>query len=58
MDNLIQRFRRNKVHKIHLFIEKHNKKVIDFYSKQGWEVRDDLVMMSFIPDKTVYKRSL
>jgi len=58
MDNLIQRFRRNKVHKIHLFIEKQNIEVIDFYSKQGWEIRDDLIMMSFIPDKTVYKRSL
>ncbi len=58
IDDLIERFRRKKVHKVHLFIEKHNKKVVDFYSKQGWEIRDDLIMMSFVPDKTLYKRSL
>lgn len=58
MDDLIDRFQRKKVHKIHLFIEKHNIKVVDFYSKQGWEIRDDLIMMSFIPDKTLYRRSV
>ena len=58
IDDLIERFRRKEVHKIHLFIEKYNKKVVDFYSKQGWEIRDDLIMMSFVPDKTLYKRSL
>ncbi len=58
MDDLIERFRIKKVHKIHLFIEKYNKKVVDFYSNQGWEIRKDLIMMSFVPDKTLYKRSL
>ncbi|MFX0048662.1 MAG: GNAT family N-acetyltransferase [Candidatus Hermodarchaeota archaeon] len=58
MDDLIDRFQRKKVHKIHLFIEKHNIKVVDFYRKQGWEIRDDLIMMSFIPDKTLYRRSV
>ena len=58
IDDLIERFRRKKVHKIHLFIEKYNKKVVDFYSNQGWEIRKDLIMMSFVPDKTLYKRSL
>jgi len=58
MDELIKRFQRKKVHKIHLFIEKHNIKVMNFYRKQGWEIRDDLIMMSYIPDKTLYRRSL
>lgn len=58
LDDLIERFRKKRVHKIHLFIQKQNKDVIDFYSKQGWEIRDDIIMMSFIPDNTLYKRSL
>ncbi len=58
MDELIERFRKKKVHKIHLFIEKYNKEVVDFYRKLGWEVRDDLIMMSFVPDKRLYKRDI
>jgi ribosomal protein S18 acetylase RimI-like enzyme len=58
MDDLIERFREKKVHKIHLFIEKQTNEVINFYSKLGWEIRDDLIMMSYIPDKALYKRSL
>ncbi|MHA2288408.1 MAG: GNAT family N-acetyltransferase [Promethearchaeota archaeon] len=58
MNELIKRFQKKKVHKIHLFIEKQNNEVINFYSKLGWEIRDDLTMMSYIPDKTRYKRSL
>lgn len=58
IDELMSRFRSKKVHKVHLFIEKNNKKVVDFYTQQGWEVRDDLIMMSFVPDKNLYKRSL
>ena len=58
MDELIEKFRKKKVHKVHLFIEKHNKEVIDFYRKLGWEVRDDLIMMSFVPDKSLYKRDI
>jgi len=58
MDELIEKFRKKKVHKVHLFIEKHNKEVIDFYRKLGWEVRDDLIMMSFVPDKRLYKRDV
>lgn len=54
MDELIERFKKKRVHKIHLFIEKHNEDVIAFYSKLGWEIRKDLVMMSFIPDKKLY----
>ena len=58
LEELIARFRKKRVHKIHLFIQKENKKVIEFYIKQGWKLRDDIIMMSFVPDKNLYKRSL
>ena len=58
MDELIEKFHTKKVHKVHLFIEKSNKEVADFYRKLGWEVRDDLIMMSFVPDKSLYKRDI
>ena len=58
MDELIEKFHKKKVHKIHLFIEKDNKKVVDFYRKLGWEVRDDLLMMSFVPNKRLYRRDI
>ena len=55
MHDLINDFRRIGVHKIHLFIERQNQAVVDFYSNLGWQMRDDLIMMSFIPDKSMYK---
>jgi len=58
MDELIEKFHIKKAHKVHLFIEKYNKEVVDFYRKLGWEVRDDLIMMSFVPDKNLYKRDV
>lgn len=58
IDELIERFRKKKVHKVHLLIEKSNKEVVDFYRKLGWEVRNDLIMMSFVPDKSLYKRDI
>jgi len=58
MDELIEKFHKKKVHKIHLFIEKDNKEVVDFYRKLGWEVRDDLIMMSFVPNKSLYRRDI
>ena len=58
MDELIARFRKKKVHKIHLFIEKTNPEVVDFYSNLGWNVRDDLIMMSYVPNKELYKRNI
>jgi ribosomal protein S18 acetylase RimI-like enzyme len=58
MDELIEKFQIKKVHKVHLLIEKSNKEVADFYRKLGWEVRDDLIMMSFVPDKILYKRDI
>jgi len=58
MDELIEKYHKKKVHKIHLFIEKDNKDVVDFYRKLGWEVRDDLIMMSFVPNKSLYRRDI
>ena len=58
IDELIERFRKKKVHKIHLFIEKTNREVVDFYSNLGWNVRDDLIMMSYVPNKELYKRNI
>ncbi|MFW9971007.1 MAG: GNAT family N-acetyltransferase [Candidatus Odinarchaeota archaeon] len=55
MDELIARFRKMGVHKIHLFIEKYNKEVVKFYLNLDWEIRDDLIMMSYVPDKNLYK---
>ena len=58
MDELIEKFHNKKVHKIHLFIQKDNKEVVDFYRKLGWKVRDDLIMMSIVPDKSLYRRDI
>ena len=58
MTKLNETFRQKGIHKIHLFIEKRNKKVIDFYKNLGWEIREDLIMMSFVPDEKLYKRNL
>jgi ribosomal protein S18 acetylase RimI-like enzyme len=55
MDELIDRFCKIGVHKIHLFIEKDNKEVVNFYKNLNWQLRDDLIMMSFVPDKNLYK---
>ena len=58
MDELIARFRKMGVHKIHLFIEKYNKDVVEFYRNLGWEIRDDLIMMSYVPDESLYKMKI
>jgi len=55
VDNLIKKFRKLGAHKVHLFIEKNNKEAVKFYQNLGWKIRDDLIMMSFIPDENVYK---
>lgn len=55
---LIKKFRKLGVHKIHLFIEKNNKEVVKFYQNLDWEIREDLIMMSFIPDKNIYKMKI
>lgn len=46
MDELVKRFLEIKAQKVHLFVEKYNEGVVDFYKKQGWFVRSDLIMMS------------
>jgi ribosomal protein S18 acetylase RimI-like enzyme len=58
LNELIERFKQNRIQKIHLFIQKENKEVLDFYSKEGWEIREDIIMMSFIPDGSIYKRNI
>ncbi|MHA2392534.1 MAG: GNAT family N-acetyltransferase [Promethearchaeota archaeon] len=55
MEELINEFRKIGVHKIHLFIEHTNDEVVQFYHNLGWDIRDDLIMMSFIPNKNLYK---
>ena len=55
MDELIHRFEELKIQKIHLFIDKSNEGVVSFYQKMGWHVRDDLIMMSFIPNTSKLK---
>ena len=56
MKALIEQFRRRNIHKVHLFIEKSNKRVVEFYNNLGWGVREDLIMMSYVPDENLYKR--
>ena len=58
LDELIEIFRKKKVHKIHLFIVKTNHEVVDFYQNLGWEIRDDLIMMSYVPNKELYKTKI
>lgn len=58
IDELMKRFRKMRVHKVHLFIEKYNKEVVKFYQNLGWDIRDDLIMMSYVPDKTLYKMDI
>ncbi len=58
MDALIEQFRTKNVHKVHLFIEKSNRSVVEFYYNLGWDVREDLIMMSYVPDEKLYKRHL
>ena len=57
INELNERFKKMGVHKVHLFIENENDKVINFYKKLDWEIRDDLIMMSFVPDEKLYKRN-
>jgi ribosomal protein S18 acetylase RimI-like enzyme len=57
MTKLNENFRQKGIQKVHLFVEKRNKEVIEFYRNLGWEIRD-LTMMSFVPDEKLYKRKL
>ncbi len=58
MDALVEQFRKMDIHKVHLFIEKSNRNVVEFYNNLGWDVRKDLIMMSYVPNKKLYKRYL
>jgi ribosomal protein S18 acetylase RimI-like enzyme len=58
MNALNEIFLQKGIHKVHLFIERRNKEVVDFYRNLGWEIREDLTMMSFVPNEKLYKRKL
>jgi len=58
MGALIEQFRKMNIHKVHLFIEKSNRNIVEFYNNLGWDVRKDLIMMSYVPDKKLYKRHM
>jgi ribosomal protein S18 acetylase RimI-like enzyme len=58
MNNLMERFREKKIHKIHLFVEKSNKNAINFYKHLGWELRKYLAIMSIVPDESIYRPSI
>ena len=57
MDELHIIYKRIGILKVHVLIEKRNKKVRKFYNKLGWHERDDLMLMSFIPDEGAYTRN-
>lgn len=57
MQELMRRFKQMNVEKVHLFIEKRNLGVIEFYKKLGWYLRDDLVMMSFVTEQEKKKNN-
>jgi len=46
MTHLENWYREHNVVKIHLMIERENAEVGDFYEKEGWYYRDDLILMS------------
>ena len=50
MDELHRRFSNKDVKKVHLFIEVDTEGVKKFYKKVGWHTRDDLIMMSYVPE--------
>ncbi len=54
MEELHSRFKKMKIHKVHLFVEADNMGVIEYYKKIGWHIRSDLVMMSYVPDTKLY----
>jgi ribosomal protein S18 acetylase RimI-like enzyme len=57
MHELHEIYKRIGILKVHVLIEKRNKQVQEFYDKLGWHVRDDLMLMSYIPDEKAYTRN-
>ncbi|MHA1200438.1 MAG: GNAT family N-acetyltransferase [Candidatus Heimdallarchaeaceae archaeon] len=51
MEELHKNFKIKDVKKVHLFIEVDNEGVKEFYLRMGWHIRDDLRMMSYIPQR-------
>ncbi len=50
MEELHKLFSEKNIIKVHLFVEVEDEGGIEFYKKIGWHVRDDLEMMSFVPE--------
>jgi ribosomal protein S18 acetylase RimI-like enzyme len=58
MQELHKIYKKIGILKVHVLIEKRNKKVREFYDKLGWHERNDLMLMSYIPDEDAYSRNL
>lgn len=48
MKHAMEYYNAKKVVKVHLMIERSNAKVVEYYLKLGWKVRDDLFLMTKI----------
>jgi ribosomal protein S18 acetylase RimI-like enzyme len=46
MEQAMEFYRNKNTVKVHIMIEKLNEKVITFYEKLGWKIRDDLHLMT------------
>lgn len=49
IEELHNKFKLKDVKKVHLFIEVDNEGIKEFYLRMGWHIRDDLMMMSYVP---------
>ncbi|OLS27169.1 MAG: Acetyltransferase YpeA [Candidatus Heimdallarchaeota archaeon LC_2] len=48
MQKALDYFKSKGLVKVHLMVEKSNSKVVEYYKKLGWHIRDDLFLMSKI----------
>ncbi len=48
MKKAIEYYESKRLVKVHLMVEKSNVKVVDYYKKLDWKVRDDLILMTKI----------
>ena len=46
MDKTMENYNSLNCVKVHLMIEKSNSKVVEYYEKMGWYIRDDLILMT------------
>ncbi len=50
MEELHKLFSEKNIIKVHLYVEAESEEAMEFYKKVGWHVRDDLEIMSFVPE--------